>query len=168
MTATTPEAVKRSKFALFLNTTPASTETWSRMGKGIVDNSLSYGASVSSETFIHEDNANNNVDSYALNLPVTQYCYKGDAIFDFIDEIRQSRKTGTECETDILLVYLYDFTTATNVDHYAAEKNKVTIQIESFGGPGGQRNQIAYNVLFNGDPTPCTVTISDGVPAIDS
>lgn len=156
------KAIKRSKFAEFLNTTPgSSTPTWSRIGKGVSENTISYNANVVTETFIHEDSASNSVDSYAPQIPVTQYAYKGDPVFDFVDGLRKKRATGTDCETQLLMVYVYDTADDTS---YVAERNEVAIQVDTYGGTGGERNQIGYNILFNGDPTTGTATITSGTP----
>lgn len=163
MVETKVEAVKRSKWAEFLNTTPSTTNpTWSRIGKGVSENEISYNANVVTETFIDQDNADNSVDSYAPQIPVTQYAYKGDPVYDFIDSLRKARATGTACETQLLLVNKYDANTAG--DTFSAELQPVAIQIDTFGGAGGERLSIGYNILFNGDPTTGTVTIADGVP----
>lgn len=156
------QAIKRSKFAEFINTTPSSdTPTWARIGKGVSENEVSYNGNVTTETFIHEDNASNNVDYYAPQIAVTQFCYKGDKVFDYIDGLRKKRAVGSDCETQLLMVYVYD---TDDDETYAAEINDVAIQIDTFGGSGGERNSIGYNILFNGDPTQGTATISAGVP----
>ncbi len=162
MADTKVQAIKRSKFAEFINTTPGSaTATWARIGKGVSENEVSYNGNVVTETFIHEDSASNSVDSYAPQIAVTQYCYKGDGVFDFVDGLRKKRAIGSDCETELLMVYVYD----TEDDAtYAAEKQAVSIQVDTFGGTGGERNSIGYNILFNGDPTVGTATIIAGVP----
>ena len=101
------------------------------------------------------------MDSYAPQIAVTQYCYKGDQVFDFVDSLRKKRAIGSDCETELLMVYIYDTEDDTT---YAAEKQNVAIQVDTFGGTGGERNSIAYNVLFNGDPTIGTATITAGTP----
>lgn len=156
-------AVKRSKWAEFLNVTPEATNpTWARIGKGVSENEISYNANVVSEVFIHEDSAENNVDSYAPQIPVTQYAYKGNPVFDYVDGLRKKRAIGTECETQLLLVNMYDADEAGT--SFSAELQKVAIQVDTFGGAGGERLSVAYNILFNGDPTSGTATISDGTP----
>lgn len=162
MADTKVQAIKRSKFAEFINTTPGSaTATWARIGKGVSENEVSYNGNVVTETFIHEDSASNSVDSYAPQIAVTQYCYKGDGVFNFVDGLRKKRAIGSDCETELLMVYVYDTEDDTT---YAAEKQAVSIQVDTFGGTGGERNSIGYNILFNGDPTVGTATITAGVP----
>lgn len=156
------EAIKRSKVAQFLDVTPGvETPTWVRIGRGVADASTSYNANVTTETFIHEDSASNSVDGYAPQLPITQYAYKGDKVFEFIDGLRRKRATGSACETRLLEVYIYDTTDDTT---YAAELNNVVIQVDTFGGAGGGRSQIGYNILYNGDPEEGTATITAGSP----
>lgn len=152
-------AIKRSKIAEFLNTGTKESPVWSRIGKGVAENTISYNATVVSETFIHEDTASNSVDSYAPQIPVTQYAYKGEPVFDYVDGLRKNRATGTECETELLIVYVYD---VDEQSKYAAEKNACAIQVDSFGGAGGERASIGYNILFNGDPVLGKATITGG------
>lgn len=156
------EAVKRSKWAEFLNTTPGTSYSWNRIGKGVSENEISYNANVVSEVFIHEDSAENSVDSYAPQIPVTQYAYKGDPVYDFVDNLRKTRATGTACETQLLLINMYDTDGVGTT--FSAELQNVAIQVDTFGGAGGERLSIGYNILFNGDPTVGTATISDGTP----
>ena len=49
-------------------------------------------------------------------------------------------------------------------DKYAAEKQRVSIQIDDFGGDGGAPLSINYTVNFVGASTAGTVTIAEGVP----
>lgn len=154
-------AIKRTAFAQFLNVGTKEQKKWVRMGKGITDNSIAYNANVTTETYIDEDNATSNVDSLAPNVPVTQYAYKGDEVFEYVDKLRRTRATGSDAEGEVLLVYIYANKSGNT---YEAELNNCSIQVDSFGGAGGQRVQIGYTILFNGDPQLGTATIADGVP----
>lgn len=157
-----PTRVKRSEFAAFLNTTPSGTATWSRMGKGITGQTVSYNPTVTTEQYIDEDNATSFVDAYAPSINTPQTCYAGEAVFDYVDGLRQSRAVGADAETEVLLVYIYDATGTPPT--YAAEKCTAVISIEEFGGDAGAPTQITYTVNLNGDPTPGTCTISNGTP----
>lgn len=152
--------VKRSDFASFLNTTPSAEATWSRVGKGVTSQKISYNPTTTSETFIDEDCASTSVDSYAPTMDAPQTAYAGDPVFDYVDGLRQARAVGADCETEMLLVYIYD----ENEGKYAAEKQKVAIQIDDFGGDGGASNVITYTLNFNGEAEKGTCTIADGVP----
>ena len=152
------EKIKRSLFATFINTTPGSGEpTWAKMGKGITSQNVSYNPNVTTEQYIDEDNAYSSVDSYAPSLDGTQTCYKGEAVFTYIDGLRQKRAVGAELETEVLFVYLYDGTE----NAYKAEKNACVIQLGEFGGEGGGSVQLTYTIGLNGDPVQGTATISN-------
>ena len=153
------EKIKRSLFATFINTTPGSGEpTWAKMGKGITSQNVSYNPNVTTEQYIDEDNAYSSVDSYAPSLDGQQTCYKGEAVFTYIDGLRQKRAVGAELETEVLFVYLYDGTE----NAYKAEKNACVIQLGDFGGEGGGSVQLTYTIGLNGDPVKGTATIAEG------
>lgn len=156
--ATTVMKVKRSDFATFLNI-GGTTENWARMGKGITSQQISYNPQTTSETFIHEDSATTTVDSYAPTMNTPQTAYKGDPVFDFVDDLRQRRAVGADCETDLLLVYLYD---SNGSSTFAAEKQKVAIQVDDFGGDGGASNVINYTLNFVGESVQGTCSIASG------
>ena len=153
------EKIKRSLFATFINTTPGDGEpTWAKMGKGITSQKISYNPTVTTEQYIDEDNAYSSVDSYAPSLDGQQTCYKGEPVFEYIEALRQKRAVGTELETEVLFVYLYDG--AENA--YKAEKNACVIQLGDYGGDGGGNIQLSYTIGLNGDPVQGTATIAEG------
>lgn len=152
------EKIKRSLFATFINTTPGDgEETWARMGKGITSQNISYNPTVTTETYINEDNATSAVDSYAPSLDGTQTCYKGEPVFEYIDGLRQARAVGTALETEILFVYMY----AGAEGAFKAEKNKCVIQLGEYGGDGGGNITMTYTVGLNGDPVIGTASVAD-------
>ena len=153
------EKIKRSLFATFINTTPGETaENWSRMGKGITSQNISYNPNVTTEQYIDEDNATSSVDSYAPSLDGTQTCYKGDPVFEYIDGLRQARAVGTALETEVLFVYMY----SGEASAYKAEKNKCVIQLGEYGGDGGGNVTMTYTIGLNGDPVVGTATVNEG------
>lgn len=153
------EKIKRSLFATFINTTPGTeTATWSRMGKGITSQNISYNPNVTTEQYIDEDNATSSVDSYAPSLDGTQTCYKGEPVFTYIDGLRQERAVGSALETEVLFVYLYDG----EATAYKAEKNKCVIQLGEYGGDGGGNVTMTYTIGLNGDPVKGTATVNGG------
>ena len=152
------EKIKRSLFATFINTTPGDgAETWSRMGKGITSQNISYNPTVTTEQYINEDNATSSVDSYAPSLDGTQTCYKGEPVFEYIDGLRQSRAVGSALETEVLFVYMYAGTEGA----FKAEKNKCVIQLGDYGGDGGGNVTMTYTVGLNGNPIVGTASVED-------
>lgn len=156
---------KRSSFATFLNVAPSATSpSWKREGKGITSQTVNYNPSSDSEQYIDEDNATTTLNAYAPTMDGAMTTYKGDPVFDFVDGLRQARAIGSDAETDLLMVYLYDFTESQSVKTYKAEKQRVCIQIDDFGGEAGAALPINFTHNFMGDPVKGTVTITAGVP----
>ena len=152
------EKIKRSLFATFINTTPdGEAPTWAKMGKGITSQKISYNPTVTTEQYIDEDNAYSSVDSYAPSLDGTQTCYKGEPVFEYIEALRQKRAVGTDLETEVLFVYLYDG----KENAYKAEKNACVIQLGDYGGDGGGSVQLTYTIGLNGSPVQGTATVEN-------
>jgi hypothetical protein len=141
--------IKRSQVQTFLNTTPLSTATYHLLGDGVKTGKIDYKPKVTDETYISEDSATITVDSYAPTMPVSAIAKYGDPVFDFIDNLRITRAVLDNAETDIVNVWLYETPEATE---YPAEYQKVSIQIDSFGGDGGVAVIIDYTINFIGDP----------------
>lgn len=163
------EKLDRTDLVEFLNTSPitdkSTTYNWAIVGKGITDKSTDYNANVSDEHWIINKNANKDVDSYALSSGVEQTCYKGDEVFDFIDEIKYRLSTGAKAVTQYLEVFKYRVDESTSTPTYDARLWDVAISIESDGGAGGEGVKIKYNVNYKGDPTFGKVTFTKGKPA---
>ena len=68
----------------------------------------------------------------------------------YIDDIRINRKVLGDATTDILIVYLYKEATS---GAYPAEKNRCGIQIDDFGGAGGESAKLNFTVNLQGDAT---------------
>jgi hypothetical protein len=141
--------VKRSSVKTFLNTTPLSSATYSLIGDGVVAGKIAYNPKVTNETYINMDSATITVDSYAPKMPVEQTAKVGDAVFEFIDAIRIARAILQDAETDIVNVWAYKSGGPTA---YPAEKQTVSIQIDDFGGDGGNVTKISYTINYIGAP----------------
>lgn len=155
--------IDRTEWVEFLNTTPsAQTESWAIIGVGITDKSIDYNAEVSEEKWIIHKNVNKSVEGYALSSGVEQTAYKGDAVFEFVDNLRYRLKTGSEAETTLLEIDKYSATTSGQTTTYRARKWTVAIEISSNAGDSAKVN---YNIHYVGDPTFGTVTFTNGVPS---
>jgi hypothetical protein len=150
MTVTT---VKRSDFKTFLNTGTTETPVWSLIGEGITTGSINYNPQSSEEIYIHQDSGTTTIDGYKPTFPVEATAKKGDAAFDFVDAKRKARAVGGDAQAEIVNVWLYE-TEATGA--WPAEKQNVNIQIDEFGGDGGQSAKINYTLNYMGDPVPGT------------
>jgi len=152
-TPKTVKTVKRSQFAAFLNVSSDTTPEYALIGDGVTTATINYNPQIREETYIHQDSASKDVERYAPEFPLEQTCKAGDDVFDFVDGLRQSRAVEDAAKTDVVLVYLYEKSTE---GKYPAEKQPVSVAIESFGGDGGVANKINYSLNFVGDPTPGT------------
>lgn len=154
------EKVKTSKIAAFVNTGETAAEVWSRIRKQN-ELKLSYDAETEEEKYVDEEAPTTSIENYKVSIEGDHIAFKGDPIFEYLDELRQERATGTRAETDVLLVYLYD----AKEDVYSAERNRASIQIKDFGGEGGGGTaSISYTINFIGDHTRGTCTVKDGKP----
>lgn len=142
--------IKRSLFRTFLNTGTIDTPVWSLIGAGVTEAQINYNPKTTEETYIHEDGANVSVDSYAPVFPVRAVVINEEAVFEFIDDLRKNFALLDDAEINIVNVWLYETPAG---GYYHAEKQNVSIQIDSFGGPGGQATIIEYIINFIGDVT---------------
>lgn len=146
----------------FLNTKPKeTTENWGLVGNGMTSGSYTYEAQESNETYIVNDNATTIIDSYAVSIDGEMKCISGDAVYDYINSLRYTLATGTDAETDVLLIDKYDKDTD---GAFKAQKFKCSISISSYGGDGGATPTIGFKINVNGDPINGKVTITSGVP----
>ena len=145
--------IKRSEIQTFLNTTPLAAHTYSLLGDGVVAGKIAYNPKVTSETNITEDSASISVDSYAPTMPIEATAKASDPVFEFLDALRIARAVMSDAETDIVNVWMYK---AGGPNAYPAEQQAVSIQIDDFGGEGGQPAKINFTINFIGDPVPGT------------
>lgn len=141
--------VKRSLFKSFLNTGTLVSPTWSLIGDGVTTATINYNPQTVEETYIVDDSASIFVDSYAPNFPVEMTAISGDDVFDFIDALRKGRSVLSAAEGEIVNVWLYR---TPALGYYLAEKQAVSIQVDDFGGDGGQATKLNYTINFVGDP----------------
>lgn len=157
--------IKSSQVKTFLNTTPSTTATYSLIGDGVPSLETDYAPNVTTETYVHEDNASTSVDSYAPKISVESTAKLGDAAFSFIDTLRKTRAVQGDAETDIVDVWLYETPTS---GAYPAEKQPVAIQIDSMAREGGVPVKIKYTINYVGDPIPGTFNPTTGTFTADS
>jgi len=141
-------SVKRSQFKAFMNIVPGGTASYKVIGDGVTTGTVNYNPQTSEENYIHEDSGAVEVESYRPTFPIEATAKAGDDVFDFIDGLRKSRAVLADARTDIVMVYLYEDAVE---GAYPAEKQNVSIQIDSFGGDGGASAKINYTINFIGD-----------------
>lgn len=141
--------VKRLEMAHFLDTTPKTTETWSEIGEGHAALSTSYNGETETQQWINQRTGSTFLKNYAPTIATSQVAYKGDPIFDFVDDLSFNLAVGADSETSYLEVRIYNATTMTSVP---ARKFRVSIVIDSEGDAATDPLSRSYNINFMGDP----------------
>lgn len=154
--------VTREQIASYLNTTPGTNETWSIIGVGVTDYGQSFNPQVTTEKWIINKNATSSLDSYQIQGDVSQKCYFGDAVYDYVNNLRRTAGVGNAVETQILDIDLYDSTGENTATKYKATKYDCAVVVTSYAT--GETPVIEYSIYYNGDPKVGTVTIADGKP----
>ena len=152
------EKITREQFASFLDTTPdALSETWGLIGIGITSYGISYNPQVTTEKWIIHKAATSSLDSYQRQGEISQKCYKGDPIFEYVNELRRTCGIGSKVQSSVLDVDMYDKVGSA----YKATKSDGIVVITNYMAEDAV---IEYTIYYNGDPTEGTVTIADDVP----
>lgn len=142
--------IRRNLFATFINTTPeAETPTWCRLGHKITDETVAMNPQTTTEQDITQGTAETEVTGYQPSFPVSQKADAKDPVFIFVNELRRNRSVLDDCHTQILQVDLYDGSAS---EGYKAEKQEVSIAIDSYGGAAVDPLSIDYTVNYCGDP----------------
>lgn len=141
--------IQRSKIAMFLNTGTSASPTWSLIGEGVTEQTINYNPQTSEEVYIHQNSGTTDVESYKVTIPTPMTAVQGDAVFEFVDGIRKARKVLADARSEICIVYLYE---TPETGAYPAEKNTCSIQIDDFGGTGGESAKLNFTLNLIGDP----------------
>ena len=150
------EQLYRDQFAHYINTTPGDAETWTLEGIGVDALALSYNPQLDTYKTIIQRNADATFNNYQVQTSVSgKRIYKGDAIYEFLDEARRNMKA---IETQFMEVEKANTKTE---NKYVATKFNCLIVIDEFLG---ENATISYTLYVKGDPTHGTVTIENGKP----
>ena len=148
------EKINRSQFLTYLNTTPsAQTEKWDVLGVGITEYGIAFNPQVDTEKWIIEDNARNDHSSNQKQGSVTQRCYKGDPVFEFVSAGRDK----LNYKTQVLDIDRWNGTGTT----YPAKKNDVIITVTNYMG---ENAEIEYDIYYDGDAIEGTVSFDGSTP----
>jgi len=171
MTAT---QAKRSKIGHYLDThTTGTTAVWSRLGYKVTSAEIAYNPVTEEISDITMDNTITNITGYKRSMPVEGVVYPGDAVFDYIDNMRINMATLEDLQTEMVNVWAYKDSVNTGTEQlpvleWPAEKVKVTIGIESIGGEGGPNTaKIKYTIYDAGDPVKGTFAPVTGIFTAD-
>lgn len=155
--------VTREQIASYLNTAPGTgTPTWSIIGVGITDYGQSFNPQVETEKWIIHKNATSTLESFQIQGDVSQKCYFGDPVYDYVNNLRRTAGVGNAVNTQVLDVDMYDAEgTGTNAK-YKATLYECAVVVTSYAT--GESPVIEYSIYYNGDPKIGTVAITDEAP----
>ena len=151
--------IKRSEILTYIDVNPA-TEDYFLLGVGVVTGVINMNPQVTTETYIHEDGATIQVESYAPTMPLEITADNGDDVFEYLDALRKARSVLGDCETTIVNVWNYETGGPTAAP---AEQQAVSIQVDSFGGGGGKAAKLSVTINYQGDPVTGTFNTSTKV-----
>jgi len=140
--------VKRSLFATYINTGSYASPTYVLLGEGITNAGIAYNPKTLEETYIHEDSAHIEVESYAPSMDLEMTIDDADAAFTYLDGIRKVRGILADAESDIVNVWMYETPSG---DSYPAERQKVSVSFNEFGGEGGTATKMSLVLSYRGD-----------------
>lgn len=164
----TTEKIKRPLIAHFLDTSDKmgeySAAKFARIGKNVTEASTDYGAQTETEQDIISDSATTEITGYQPTMSVSQQCTKGDDVFEFIDKKRRARATLADTHAWLLNVDMWNATSDSDTATYVAEVQEVSVQVDTYGGAGGESPTLEYTLNYVGDPIPGTVKITGGAP----
>lgn len=144
------EQVKRSALKHFLDTTPKATPTYSMISTGVSDLSVGMNPETDTQQWISEDSASTFLKSYGITIDTKQIAFKGDPVYDFVDELGFRQAVLSEAETTLVEARVY--MASNDAGPYPAKKWKVNIAVSNYGGPGSDALGIEYAINVMGDP----------------
>jgi hypothetical protein len=156
-------AILSDKALLFMNVTPkGANPTWALMNKGIESAEIAYNPKEAERHFIADTSATKLTTGLAKTLDQTQYAYKGDEVFEYVDDLIFEEAIGDDAITQILEVFIYRTTDMSATSNIPSKVQNANISIASKTLTGGEQMQIGYNVNFSGNPSYGTASVVDG------
>ena len=143
-------AIKRSLHAIYVNTTPSATATYVLEGKGVDALTVDMSPKTETNQDITQDTATTDIVGYEPKSGVSKRADTTDPLFTYLNTMRVNRAIGAAAVTNIIVVDLWG--TAVG-GAYPAEKQSVSISINSWGGDGGGNMVIEYEYGYRGDAT---------------
>lgn len=159
------DKLERKYLAHFIDESFNGTASYVRLGKDLEDYSIELNPDVEQTKNIIGEN-NTNVKGYEPQGSVEPYyAREGDALFEKLYDIINTRATGSELETSVIDC-LIDYDNSTNsISVVSATKENVVVVPQSIGGEDGV--QIPFEIYYSGNRTAIDGTIINNkfVPA---
>lgn len=144
----TLEQTNRVDMLVFLKT---ADNKHSLIGMGVEEQMLSYNPKTDTKGYIHQRGSTTSVSGYEPQLNAPTDGWKGDPVFDYVDELAIEFATGSQLQTEIIIVYPYRQNKAT--------KHDAVLVINEKGGSHGEMLSLNYDIHLNGDPVVGTAVV---------
>ncbi|RGX53772.1 hypothetical protein DWV16_16225 [Anaerotruncus sp. AF02-27] len=141
--------VMRHEFLAYMNTTPAGeSPTYALMGDGFSEANEQLNPTQKDTHYIHQRSGTSSITGYAPTMAFVAERENADPVIQFICEIGELRKTGSDCVTDVILVDTWD----TTAGKQKAYKQQVAIKADAVrGGNAGESLAVTGSLLYRGD-----------------
>lgn len=150
------DLLKKTNFAIFLNSGTSSVPSWVRQGK-TTDNTITYNTETVDYDYVEDESPTTESKRVKPSLAYPLTMYKGDAAYEYIWSKAKALAVGTDAHTEVLVVFYADGTTGA----YAAWKCDALLVIDNINPVDAT---ISVNVYFNGTVDVGTAAVTDGVP----
>lgn len=147
------QKIKRKLQATYIDVTPkGESPTYELLGLNVNEATVNYNPQSTTEQDIISDTAATEITGYQPAMPITQHATKNDPAYEFVNDLRRKRAVLADSYTTVILVDLYDeVKEVEELKGYKAERQKVSVQIDSYGGAGSDPLSISYTLNFRGD-----------------
>lgn len=127
------------------------------LGTGFTDITEKPNANVTKKRYINDASSSQSITSYEWSSDFEADQIKSDKAIKYISDIGELCKTGSDCETEYLIV---DLDKKAKTAGYRARKFNIAIKVDSYDNNDGEL-QCKGSFLGLGDPVEGTVTIAE-------
>lgn len=143
-------AVKQRRgFADFINIGTSETPEFVLMGQGFTKLDENPSAQTKSKRYVNDKSQTKSISGYDDSFPFESDMILDEKAVDYIRDIGENRKTGSDAETDYVRVDL-DKTIAESEGEYKARKFHVAVELAEFTDSDGELT-MSGNLLGIGD-----------------
>lgn len=153
MSETVKQLVKKHKIGLFLD----SGTGYKRIKKS-EELTISMNPEENEYDYIADENPTTEVDRYKPSIDQDLTMYKGEDDYEMVWPYFYNRKTGSEAHIKCMIVFMHE---PANSDGYLAWETDSVLSVQDLAAVDKKLN---FKVIFAGDITNGTATMSDGVP----
>ncbi len=158
--------IARKMLAHYINTAPASTAVYERLGQDLEELNIEMNPEVETKQNILGESSTN-VSAYAAQYSVEPYyADEGTGLHTLLQGIIDGRKVLDDVKTDVIEVQLWEETTEDS-GIFVAYKETAIIEVSSYGGDK-TGYQIPFNVHLTGNRTKGKFTLATKTFAADA